>query len=123
MATISRLKSWFGWTAILLLPVAIPLALIAGLFARPAARTPQQLLALLEEYLNGTDTRAWDDLESVSIADPALEAIRRRAIPMGPPNWDEAGLRDLMAELKSQYPNLRYGKGLGSPDVVGNIRP
>jgi hypothetical protein len=107
MTTISRLKPWFGWTAILLLPLAIPLALIAGLFARPAARTPQDLLALLEEYLNGTDTGAWDELESVPIADPALEAIRRRAIPMGPPKGNEAGLRDLMAELKSRFPDLR----------------
>jgi hypothetical protein len=106
MTMVDRLKPWFRWTALLLVPVALPLALIAGLLSPPARRTAQQVADLFEEYLNGTDTRAWDELESVPIADPALEAMRRRAIPMGPPNWDEAGLRDLLAELKARYPEV-----------------
>ncbi len=101
------IKSWLGWTAILLIPVAVPPALIGGLFARPAARTPQEVSSLFDGFLNGTDERACDEIESVPIADPFLETIRKRAIPMGPPNADEAGLRSLMADLRARYPEVR----------------
>ena len=107
MKTTRSCNAGLGWTAILLAPAAIPLAMLAGLFARPAARTPEQVIALLNGFLDGTDARAWDDLESVPIADPFLETIRRRAIPMGPPHADEAGLRSLLAELTSRYPEAR----------------
>jgi hypothetical protein len=106
MGTTHHLKSWLGWSAILLIPAAIPLAVLGGLFARPMPRKPEQVISLLEGFLGGTDEHAWDEIEAVPIADPFLEAIRRRAIPMGPPNANEAGLRSLLADLKSRYPEV-----------------
>ena len=54
-----------------------------------------------------TNVWAWDDFESVPIADPALEAIRKRAIPMGPPNADVEGILGLLDELRSLCPDVR----------------
>src|SRR5471030_937266 len=91
---------------IVLLPVLLPAAAIAGLWAKPEQRTPQEVASLIAGFLDGTDEWAWDDFESVQIADPFLEDIRRRAIPLGPPNADVAVIRSLLAELKSQFPEV-----------------
>lgn len=72
----------------------------------PARRTPQDVMSLIRGFLEGTDESAWDDFESVPVADPYLESIRQRAIPMGPPDANRAGLRDLLAELKARSPDV-----------------
>ncbi len=72
----------------------------------PAKRTPQEVAALISGFLDGTNEWAWDDFESVPLADPYLEAIRQRAIPMGPPDADIVGIRSLLAELKARYPEI-----------------
>jgi hypothetical protein len=71
-----------------------------------ARRTPQELATLIAGFLEGTDEWAWDDFESVPLADPFLESIRQRAIPMGPPNPNVAGIYGLLAELRARYPNV-----------------
>ena len=72
-----------------------------------ARRTPQQIADLIHGFIDGTNVWAWDDFESVPIADPALEAIRKRAIPMGPPNADVEGILGLLDELRSLCPDVR----------------
>lgn len=72
----------------------------------PAQRTPQQIATLMKGFLEGTNEWAWDDFESVPLADPFLESIRRRAIPMGPPNPDVAGILELLAELRARHPHV-----------------
>ena len=67
----------------------------------PARRTPEDVATLIRCFLEGTDDRAWDAFESVPIADPILEAIRQRAIPMGPPNADLVGLQVILTELEA----------------------
>ena len=57
-------------------------------------------------FLEATDEWAWDDFESVPIADPFPESIRQRAIPMGPPNPNIQGIGGLLAELKAKHPNV-----------------
>jgi hypothetical protein len=82
---------------------SLPAALLLGVRGPPPlGRTTREVIALLTGFLDGTDDRAWDEFESVPIADPFLESIRRRAVPMGPPNADEEGLRLLLAELRSK---------------------
>ncbi|WP_242919684.1 hypothetical protein [Caulobacter sp. CCUG 60055] len=71
-----------------------------------STRTPQAIASLINGFLNGTDEWAWDDFESVPLADPSLESIRQRAIPMGPPDADEAGIRGLLAELTACFPDI-----------------
>ncbi len=72
----------------------------------PKRRTPQEVVALIRDFLEGTDDWAWDNFESVPIADPYLEAIRQRAIPMGPPNADVVGLQGILAELQAHDPKV-----------------
>lgn len=104
---INNLRSSAGrLLVILLLPVLLPAAAIAGLWEKPKQRTPQEVATLIAGFLDGTDEWAWDDFESVRIADPFLEDIRRRAVPLGPPNADVGGIRCLLAELKSRFPEV-----------------
>lgn len=72
-----------------------------------ARRTPQAIASLIEGFLEGTDEWAWDDFESVPLVDRVLEDFRLRAIPMGPPNADLQGIRNLLAELKLRFPDIR----------------
>lgn len=71
-----------------------------------AQRTPQQIATLMTGFLEGTNEWAWDDFESVPLADPFLETIRQRAIPMGPPHPNITGIHGLLAELKARYPDV-----------------
>lgn len=70
-------KAAFG---IALVVLAVPVALLAGLFARPKTRTAEEVLGYLRDFAQGAGTdRDWDDFTSVPIADPALEALRCEA--------------------------------------------
>jgi hypothetical protein len=73
----------------------------------PAQRTPEDVANLIRGFLDGTDDRAWDDFESVPIADPFLEAFRQRTIPMGPPDADIVGLQGMLTELKAHFREVR----------------
>lgn len=93
-------QTQINWWGLLLLPLAIPVALLAGLFAKPARRTPEEVANYLRNFIEGggADTD-WDDFESVPIADPNLEAVRREAAeaPLG----DLAKLRDLLTRVEA----------------------
>jgi len=73
----------------------------------PSQIAPQDVANLLRGFLDGTNKYAWDDFESVPLADPFLESLRQRAIPMGPPGADTAGIEALLNELKARHPTVR----------------
>jgi hypothetical protein len=90
-----------GWAAILLAPIAIPIAILAGLLPgkKTVDRTPEDVVGYLTDVLEGTGGEwDWDDFECVPITDPDLDDIRRRAALAGPPDADVATLRLLIAE-------------------------
>ena len=61
------------------LVVAIPIKLIALPFEGPIKRTRQEVAEILQAFLDGTlSDAAWDDFVSIEIADPLLDAIRKR---------------------------------------------
>jgi hypothetical protein len=85
--------------------------LIAG--RRGTTRTVSEVREYLEQFLSGEGSPYdWDDFLSISIKDPYLESIKRRAHglqgrfpPTEPGHWCSAEgeeiLRGLIAELKS----------------------
>lgn len=80
--------------AFVALIMALPFVVIAKLlvlpFERPAHRSPGEVARYLRDFRDGTgDGRDWDEFTSVSIADPALEEIRRRAASLDFPLPDE----------------------------------
>ena len=90
-----------GWAAVLLAPIALPIALIAGLWPgkRTVDRTPADVAGFLRDFAEGTGGDwDWDEFECVPITDPRLDAIRRRAIKAGPPHPNLGALRLLAAE-------------------------
>jgi len=93
-------KAITGWAAILLLPIVIPIAIVAHLWPgkKTIDRTPEDVVGYLTDFLEGTGGDGdWDDFESVAITDPELDDIRRRAALAGPP-YDFATLRQLISE-------------------------
>lgn len=69
-----------GWLAILLAPLLFPVALVVGLFSKPAKRTPAEVAGFIRDFIEGTGGDwDWDDFTSVHLSDPELEAIRREA--------------------------------------------
>lgn len=93
-----------GWPAILLLPILLPLGLIAQIWPgkKTVDRTPEDVAGFMSDLLDGTGGEwDWDEFENVPITDPRLEAIRQRAIPAGPPDVDRAQLCKLIAEANA----------------------
>ena len=92
-----------GWAAILLAPIALPIALIAGLLPgkKTVDRTPEDVAGYPRDFISGTGGEwDWDDFESVPITDPRLESIRQRAARAAPPNPDLEALRKLASEAE-----------------------
>jgi hypothetical protein len=85
--------------AVAILAVALPVAIVAGLFLSKGRKcTPEELAADLDEFASGTEGEmAWDRLESVPILDPRLEGIRREAMAVNLPLRAED--RDLLGRL------------------------
>ena len=81
----SLLRNAFGLlAAAILVPVGIVGALVAGLFARPIDRTPDEVARYIRAMLNDTVNDEDSDFDygefsCVPIADPELESIARRA--------------------------------------------
>jgi hypothetical protein len=79
------MKQWkkvlikFG--AILLLPLIVIVVVMIKIFEKPMPRTPEDVADLMEKSLAGDDA-AWDELISVPIADPELEAIRKQCLKL-----------------------------------------
>ena len=96
-----------GWAAVLLLPILLPMALVAGLIGgkKTKDRTPEDVAGFIENLLDGTGGESdWDEFECVPITDPRLEAIRQRAGRAGPPNPDVEELRRLASEARNRMP-------------------
>jgi hypothetical protein len=99
----------FNWLnvgrAVLLLPALVLMAL-TGLILQAfgggkARRTPEDVAQYLRDFIEGTGgERDWDDFESVPIADPRLDAIRRSAAKAGPPGADLEQLRLLLVRAE-----------------------
>ena len=90
--------------AILIVIVAMPFGLIAGLLSKGRNCTPEELAADLKKLAEGTeDERDWDILESVPIADQRLEAIRQEAIAVNfpPQEADRAKLGRLVLKARA----------------------
>lgn len=89
--------------AILIVIVAMPFGLIAGLLSKGRNCSPEELAADLKKLAEGTENeRDWDRLESVPIADQRLEAIRQEAIAINfpPQEADRATLGRLATKAK-----------------------
>jgi len=66
--------------AVFIVPIGVLAALLATPFARPIKRTPEEVVSCLRDFIEGTGGPwDWDDFVSIPIADPRLEAIRKRA--------------------------------------------
>lgn len=92
------------WAAVLLMPLAIPLALAASLWPgkKTVDRTPEEVAGFLRDFLEGTGSDwDWDEFESVPITDPTLEALRKRATLAAPPNADLGELRRILADAEA----------------------
>jgi hypothetical protein len=65
-------------------------------------RTPEEVAQYPRNFIEtrGADWD-WDDFESVPIADPALERIRRQAALAAPPNPNMKKLADLLKEAEA----------------------
>lgn len=99
----------WGWPAILLAPLLLPLALVARLLPRGKGevRTPDDVAGFISDLIEeSSGLWDWDTFENTPLADPKLERIRQRACWMGPPHPDLAGLRALLAEMRATYPEL-----------------
>ena len=73
----------------LLVLIALPLAVLAGLFGARERRSPDEVATYLRNFINGQGI-VWDrdDFISVPIADTTLEDIRRRAAAIDLPVTD-----------------------------------
>jgi hypothetical protein len=92
-----------GWPAILLAPLLLPVAVVAGLFSKPKKRTPAEVAGFIRDFLEcaGGDWD-WDDFTSVRIENPELETIRHAADMIPLPINDEARerLKALLAKAE-----------------------
>jgi hypothetical protein len=91
------------WKAILLAPILIPLAVIAGLLpgGKSVKRTPDEVAGFLRDLIDGDGGEwDWDEFEAVPISDPELDGIRQRAAVAGPPNVDLAAISQLIIETE-----------------------
>jgi hypothetical protein len=87
-----------------LIILAMPIALMAGIFFKGRNSTPAELPADLQKLADGTEgDRDWDELESVPLKNPRLEEIRRAAVALAPPGPIN---RVKLAELAQQARNL-----------------
>src|SRR5579862_3974791 len=95
-----------GCLALVLLPIAIPVALLARLLPlkKTRDREPNEVVGYISDFLKDTGGEwDWDDFTSVPITNPALEAIRAEAVMVDLP-LDSAGqikLESLLLRAKS----------------------
>ena len=101
-----------GWAAILLAPIFLLVALVAGIWetifpSKGRERTPAEVIGFIQDSIEGTGGDwDWDEFECVKLRDPVLESFRLRAARMGPPGADIEGLLGIVAELRERFPDL-----------------
>jgi hypothetical protein len=91
------------WAAVLLLPLALPLAFIASIWPgkKSVDRTPDEVIGFIEDFIEGSGGQwDWDEFTSLQITDPRLDDLRRAAALSGPP-YDEAKLRSVVARVRA----------------------
>jgi hypothetical protein len=100
-----RLLRIIGAAALVI--VAFPIALMAGLFFKGRNCTPEELAIDLQKFSDGIeDAMDWDELESVPLKNPRLEAIRQEAMDVNLPlrPEDRTKLGELAARTRTLFP-------------------
>ena len=114
----TRHRQWHisGWPAILLAPLAIPVGLLVMLAVRlfglkdSADLTAADVASYLDDALGGRGGAwDWDDFTSISITDPALEAIRDEAARVRLPLTEEG--RGTLEALLERTRKIERGAG------------
>ena len=93
-----------GWRALLFAPIAIPLALLAGLWPgkKTEDRSADDVAAFLKDAIEGSGGDwDWDEIANVPITNPKLDAIRKLAVLAGPPNPDLGELGRILVEAEA----------------------
>ena len=93
-----------GWHAVLLAPIALPFALLAGLWPgkKTVDRSADEVAGFLRDFLDNSGGQwDWDEFESVPITDPELERIRQQAIMPGADLHKALEQAERLAELRS----------------------
>jgi hypothetical protein len=93
-----------GWRAVLLAPIAVPLALIASLWPgkKTVDRSADEVAGFLRDFLDNSGGQwDWDEFESVPITDPELEHIRLRATTPGADLHQVLEQAERLAEARS----------------------
>lgn len=107
--------SWFfgALVGVLLLPIILPVMgvrRLLGLHKRKEG--PDYLAAILERPAFGFESHDdWDDLKRAPFRDPALEAIRLRAIAYAPPTKLDRAERDTLYALMEEAKALQCAQG------------
>ena len=86
------------------MPIFIVVKILIKPFEKPAKVSADEVVTYLRDFLEGTGGAwDWDDFISIQIADPRLEAIRKRAFALRLPPQDEdlALLKDLLSEAEA----------------------
>jgi hypothetical protein len=93
-----------GWRAVLLAPLAVPLALLAGVWPgkKTVDRSADEVAGFLRDFLDNSGGQwDWDKFESVPITDPELEQIRLRATMPGADLHQVLEQAERLAETRS----------------------
>jgi hypothetical protein len=93
-----------GWRAVLLAPIAVPLALLVSLWPgkKTVDRSPDEVAGFLRDFLDNSGGEwDWDEFESVPITDPELEHIRLQATTPGADLHKVLELAERLAEARS----------------------
>jgi hypothetical protein len=131
-----RSSDWHitGWKAIVLLPIAIPAALVAALLeafgiVKHRDRSPEEVAGFIRDFIQGSGGGwDWDDFTSVTIRSPELESIRADAcmveLPLTPAGVGE--LKGLLAKAdvpeKSHYRQVQSGRRSFSKPRFAGVR-
>ncbi|WP_146756697.1 hypothetical protein [Brevundimonas vesicularis] len=95
-----------GWAAVLLMPIAIPLAFAASLWPgkKTVDRAPEEVAGFLQDFLDGTGGDwDWDEFTRVPISDPFLDVVRQKASTLDPRIDDvEATLSKLLEQVRAR---------------------
>ena len=84
------------------------IALLVKPFTRPLEMKAHEAAASLKGIIDGSGGEwAFDDFTSIEIADPRLEAIRRRALQIQEP-FDDQGMA-ILCELLAEAEGLAAG--------------
>jgi hypothetical protein len=90
-----------GVVSAVVLPFLIPFLIYQKLFGVEVDPTPEHVAKQLRGILaDPEDQEVWEDLESETIKEPRLAAIRKEALSLAPVPVDAAGLKTLEGLLE-----------------------